>query len=82
MKVHLMKKKTHHINPFTPTDLYGMFHIKVWTIPFWILWIERVKYISIHWGLILRNFTMFFLYILYEAVEFLLSVLSSGGNSL
>jgi len=21
-------------NPFTPTDLYGMFQIKVWTIPF------------------------------------------------
>jgi len=22
------------VNPFTPTDLYGMFQIKVWTIPF------------------------------------------------
>jgi len=29
--------------PFhTPTDLYGMFQIKAWTIPFWILRVERV----------------------------------------
>jgi len=30
------------IQPITPTDLYGMFQIKVWTIPFWILRVERV----------------------------------------
>jgi len=32
------------LNPFTPTDLYGMFQIKVWTIPFWVFRVERVKH--------------------------------------
>jgi len=31
------------INLFTPTDLYGKFQIKAWTIPFWILRVERVN---------------------------------------
>jgi len=31
------------INPFVPTDLYGMFQIKAWTIPLWILGVERVN---------------------------------------
>jgi len=36
------------INPFTPTDLYGMFQIKVWTIPFWIFRVERVNKASLN----------------------------------
>jgi len=30
-------------NPFTPTHLYGIFQIKVWTIPMNILSVGRVK---------------------------------------
>jgi len=31
------------LNPFTLTDLFGMFQIKVLTIPFYKLGVERVK---------------------------------------
>jgi len=38
LKVHsvkLLKKKIYNVmNPFTPTDLYGMFQIKAWIVPF------------------------------------------------
>jgi len=30
-------------NSIPPKDLFGMFQIKAWTIPFWILWVERVN---------------------------------------
>jgi len=36
------------INPFTPTDLYGMSQIKAWAIPFYILWIEWVRAKKMH----------------------------------
>jgi len=31
------------LNPFTTTDLYGIFQIKVLTIPFWILRVDKVN---------------------------------------
>jgi len=39
----LLSPEKLHINPFTPTDLFGMFQIKAWTIPYLIVRIERVK---------------------------------------
>jgi len=31
------------LNLFTPINLYGMFQIKAWTIPLYLLKFERVK---------------------------------------
>jgi len=30
----IILKNMYHINCFTPTDLYGMFQIKAWVMPF------------------------------------------------
>jgi len=35
-------------SPLTPIDLYGMFQIKTWTVPFWLLRVEIVYITGIH----------------------------------